>query len=277
MHTIEFIENYITFLTKEYGLSITLHTVEKEQLIAFSRLMYFNIHDNPYCNYVKSSHKGHVYCRKDQKKLFEKCTPTGNCHICHAGIYMYVYPIFNGDKNPGFISVSGYACPEGEKNLIHFSKALNYPPETVKKLYGTLKNEIPSKKQVDTLIIPLCQMLELAYIKGERSTEERSIVEKAIYYTRQQYFRNITSEEICQRFHCSRSQFSHAFKKKTGKTFREYLTALRINQAKKLLIYSTMKINEIAIHVGFNDANYFYNVFRRYEGISPLEFRKSHK
>ncbi len=53
--------------------------------------------------------------------------------------------------------------------------------------------------------------------------------------------------------------------------------ALRLSHAKRLLKYSTLNVTEISFAVGFSDANYFSNVFKRREGLSPLAYRRQGK
>lgn len=277
MHTIDLIENYIIYLKKQCGLSVTLHPLKRESLISFSSLMQFNSHNNSYCSYIKSTQAGHRRCLIQQREMLADCTKDGQCHVCYAGVLEYVYPIFNGNENVGFITVSGYACPEGENAVKSAASLLGYPLETLKKVYSSLYQKVPEKANVDTLILPLCRMLELAYLKEEKTTKDESLITRILRYTRQHYSMDLTTEGICARYHCSRSHFSHTFKKETGKGFREFLTELRLEHAKHLLTYSSLRVSEIAFTVGFNDPNYFSNVFRHIEGIPPAEYRRNVK
>lgn len=118
-------------------------------------------------------------------------------------------------------------------------------------------------------------MLELAYRSVESSLGERDRITSVRRYVMRNYASDITTERICKEFHGSRSGFSHTFKKETGKSFREYLTEVRLSHAKRLLKYSNLTVTEIALSVGFNDANYFSNVFKKYLGTSPTAYRKS--
>ena len=67
--------------------------------------------------------------------------------------------------------------------------------------------------------------------------------------------------------------FSTVFGAETGRTFKEYLTDIRIKRAKELLRTTTLRSSEIADQVGYNDPHYFSLVFRRTTGLSPKEFR----
>ncbi|MBQ7336496.1 MAG: helix-turn-helix domain-containing protein [Clostridia bacterium] len=279
MDLIESIENYIVYLITDCGLSVTLHPLESESLITFSRLMRFNIHDNSYCTHVKSSLPGHARCLAQQKRVFEKCRNRKEefCGVCHAGVFEYVYPLSDGQRMIGFVSVGGYSCAEGEQLVAGTAERFGYSEELLKKAYDTLRAAPPEKKKIDTLIFPLCQMLELAYRKDAGGTEKESLMTQILRYIQQQYAMDLTAEEICRNFYCSRSYFSHTFQRETGKSFREYLTEIRLEHAKRLLKYSKLSVIEISYSVGFNDSNYFSNVFRKREGISPLAYRKSVK
>ena len=57
----------------------------------------------------------------------------------------------------------------------------------------------------------------------------------------------------------------------------EYITCRRLQEAKHLLSETTLPVREICMLSGFADASYFSTVFRRYEGISPAEYRKKTK
>ena len=69
------------------------------------------------------------------------------------------------------------------------------------------------------------------------------------------------------------SYLSRAFKKETGQNFSDYLVTVRLEQAKKLLCATQMKTYEIARAVGFGDAHYFSQVFKKRCGTAPAEYR----
>ena len=68
--------------------------------------------------------------------------------------------------------------------------------------------------------------------------------------------------------------FSYLFKKETGKTFSEYLTEVRMEQAKRMLLNSDLDVYEIASCVGYADEKYFSRLFRKMIGLSPSEYKK---
>ena len=68
--------------------------------------------------------------------------------------------------------------------------------------------------------------------------------------------------------------FSKLFKQEDGRTFIEYLTGVRIHQAKMLLRNPGNSIKEIGIMCGYSDPNYFSRIFKKYEGVTPSEYRE---
>ncbi|RKX84878.1 MAG: hypothetical protein DRP58_06605 [Spirochaetes bacterium] len=82
-------------------------------------------------------------------------------------------------------------------------------------------------------------------------------------------------QEICNDVFLSVSQFSLLFKEGTGKTFIEYLTMCRVEEAKHLLKSTDYKSYEIADKIGFTDPRYFSIIFKKTTGMTPIEFRRS--
>ena len=64
------------------------------------------------------------------------------------------------------------------------------------------------------------------------------------------------------------------FKDYTGKTVNKYITEYRIIQAKELLKDSNIKMNDIALKVGYKDGNYFAKIFKKETGYTPSEYRR---
>ena len=66
---------------------------------------------------------------------------------------------------------------------------------------------------------------------------------------------------------------AHLFKKEVGISPHKYITDVRIRQAKYLLEYSDLNINEVSVSVGFEDALYFSRMFKKYTGVSPQKYK----
>ncbi|RKX92414.1 MAG: hypothetical protein DRP59_05495 [Spirochaetes bacterium] len=111
---------------------------------------------------------------------------------------------------------------------------------------------------------------------------QRSLVRKANYspaieaacsYLEKKFRSDITLEEAAGKAGLSSFYFSKLFKKIKNVTFIEYLTLLRIDEAKKLLKETNMSIREISENIGYGDQNYFTRVFKKVVAMSPSAFR----
>jgi AraC-like DNA-binding protein len=104
--------------------------------------------------------------------------------------------------------------------------------------------------------------------------QNKDQIDIAIKYITENYNRNITVDEISCNAHLSKYYFIKIFRSFTGSSPYEYLINYRISIAKKELLNSSRKINEIAQITGFNDVNNFIRCFKQIVGTTPLEFRR---
>ncbi len=100
-------------------------------------------------------------------------------------------------------------------------------------------------------------------------------IQSAAGYIAENYNKNITLSDTAQYVNMSSTYFSKKFKEVTGFGFKEYLLNLRIKKACKLLLETKLSVTEIAYESGFNDSNYFGDVFKKNKGISPMQYRKN--
>ncbi|MBP3360997.1 MAG: helix-turn-helix domain-containing protein [Clostridia bacterium] len=125
-----------------------------------------------------------------------------------------------------------------------------------------------------------CQLIELFIITMRTVTRDSEKTDDAIIYitdrVEKNYMNKITLTELSHELCYSTSYLSLKFKTATGMGFTEYLEKKRINEACRLLANTNKKISEIAFSVGYSDVNFFYRIFRKYAGASPLEMRKKY-
>lgn len=112
---------------------------------------------------------------------------------------------------------------------------------------------------------------------GSEPEETRFLdpVDKAIHYVDQNYFDEISLKGISAKFFFSPAYFSDLLKKKTGKSFNDYLNDLRINKAKELLQTPELKVTEVSELVGYHNCSYFIRIFREKTGQTPNDFRRA--
>jgi two-component system response regulator YesN len=95
-----------------------------------------------------------------------------------------------------------------------------------------------------------------------------------IDYINENYYRQITLDNVAQQVYFSSYYVSRLFKKVLGKNFVEYLNEIRVEKAKELLKDVKYKAYEVADMVGIQNAHYFSKIFKKYTGMSPTKFRE---
>lgn len=88
------------------------------------------------------------------------------------------------------------------------------------------------------------------------------------------FVQDVTVEDVAAKLGISSGYLSKIFKKRTGKTFYDYLAFVRMKEAMELLLDPTIRVQEVADRVGYADQRYFSQKFRSIVGCTPSEFRQ---
>jgi two-component system response regulator YesN len=129
---------------------------------------------------------------------------------------------------------------------------------------------------LEIFILLIRKVAEAIDIKGV-SLEGKEAVDKARDFIRSHFQEPLDLDRISGHVCLSSSHFSRLFKIETNFSPVEYLNYIRIEEAKRLLIYSDLTLTEIANRVGLNSIHYFSHKFKKKEGIGPLDFRREKK
>jgi len=106
-----------------------------------------------------------------------------------------------------------------------------------------------------------------------RDTHHRKTTYSIIRYLDENYSTPIELRDLGKMYSLDPRHLNNVFKKQTGFTIIKYLIHIRIEKAKRLLIFTAMSITAIALDTGFYDCQHFCKVFHRLEGITPTDFR----
>ena len=101
------------------------------------------------------------------------------------------------------------------------------------------------------------------------------VVNEAMRYIREHFDQNLTLKDIARAVYISPFYLSHIFRERLGCTVIDYLTSVRIEEAKKLLRQEGSSIVGIAGRIGYSDSGYFSKVFKKSEGVTPSAFKHS--
>jgi AraC-like DNA-binding protein len=122
----------------------------------------------------------------------------------------------------------------------------------------------------------VCSLLGMIYYynKNESFMESNTdrMIARAKMIVAEQLF-SIDPKSLADQLFVSYSSFRRTFKEYTGFSPAKYILNVKINQAKELLTNSSSEIKEIAFNLGFENTDYFFTVFRRLTGQTPLAYR----
>lgn len=142
------------------------------------------------------------------------------------------------------------------------------PPEEL-----LLSHEVLTK---DTLIYEIKEKLyqiKNTHISNYSENSNDQLINQLFNYIRNHYHEDISLDDISNAVHLHPNYVSSFFKKSTGQSYLTCLHKERIEAAKKLLFHTSTTIEEIAKQVGYNSSSQFARIFRKYENISPSDYR----
>ena len=188
-----------------------------------------------------------------------------------------------GKTNSEFVIISGYADFEFAQTAIELGvKRYLLKPIEDSKLQETMAEitrAVITKKnnvhQGDVYRQNLDHDLFFKeYILEHNSDYREKYLEEALRLIRQHYSEGLSAKDVAEYLEISESSFVKIFKNKTGYTFLKYLTLYRIKNSVKLLADKRLRVCEVANMVGYADCRYFGDVFKKYFGMTPLEYRR---
>ncbi|MBQ8232462.1 MAG: helix-turn-helix domain-containing protein [Lachnospiraceae bacterium] len=205
------------------------------------------------------------------------------------------YSVNYGDirfARPGtyMCSTSYYSCYTvyfdfGQSNILYQNQLLDGIPEyfhtdgeyrkTFEELIRLFHSEelIAPVKQNALLLSLLSQLFEGVYSRKKYCTA----VETSIAYMEKYYSRDISLDYLGKISGYSSLHLLRLFKRDTGYTPHDFLTSLRMNAAKRMLIYTDKPLTEIASECGFRSDSHFKILFKKTTGFTPGNYRKNAK
>lgn len=151
-----------------------------------------------------------------------------------------------------------------EKNIILSNSDINQVFEAISK-----NDKIADVKKV---VISFVNLIMDNILKSE---SKNYIVTKATEYISKNYSQNITLESVAKEVYVTPTYLSILFKRELGINFTDYLHKFRIQKAQEFLKNKALKTYQVANLVGYQDEKYFSQIFKKYTGLSPSQYRES--
>lgn len=167
---------------------------------------------------------------------------------------------------------------DGACNLLYLTRSLlPEGDETLSEIFRDFPNGCRSIYQSGNVdqVIAWMQVLRdglCDILKQKKVTYKANVINSVQKYIQAHIEEKLTLNDIAAVFGLSPNYLSVLFKKTCSIGFSEYISNMKINRAKTMLLEQHMKIYEVAEHLGFESAFYFSKVFKKVEGISPREY-----
>lgn len=236
-----------------------------------------------FCRCARLLENGRVACEKSdrseatelarsyQKPFFFKC---------HMGLCELVVPVMKDEKLLGLVFL-GQCRIEGEdatEEIKRAAHAMGGDEEQFAEMYMAL----PKMKRSDLLAMGnlfslyFAKLGDIAEFFGEKgiAMEGRtSLGRRMANYIEMFFAHDISPRKVSEHFYINESYAARVFKKEIGMSITQYIRKVRFDNAKRLLKNTTVSVGNIALNVGYSDANYFTRLFSREIGMTPTEYR----
>lgn len=113
----------------------------------------------------------------------------------------------------------------------------------------------------------------ISFIRKEKSDHESIVIKKVKTYLKNNFMNELSQSKVAEEVTISPHYLSKLFKDETGISFVEYLTDVRLENAKDLLKSGHFSVKEICFRVGYTDPNYFSRLFKKVVGVSPTQYK----
>jgi two-component system, response regulator YesN len=233
-------------------------------------------------SYVTDMYIGHILYYEDVEKNMIEVNNNPDNLIVDELLYMNVQDI------DGFIDrcLDAQELP-GIYKFYQITRVMFECANIVKKYNGEPTDVLPYVKEKDIITLArfgdeesriiLKDFIErtIKFRQENAQTKYSDILKKAKDFINVNYSKpSISLNSVAQHVALSPNHFSAIFSNETKETFIEYLTKIRINHAKKLLLETEKKLSDISYDVGYNEPQYFSYIFKKNMLVSPSDYRK---
>jgi AraC-like DNA-binding protein len=270
-------QDYERAFTEATGLPVALRAVESWQLPHHGHR-----NESPFCAMVLETSRACASCLQVQEKLAAGAVDDPCTVSCPAGLCDTAVPVRLGDRLVGFLQTGQVfrktpTQAQFERTLRLVGEwGVNVDPGKLKEAYFAT-SVVPSKKHeaVVKLLSIFAQHLSMLsnQVVLQQDNAEPPVITRAKEYIQEHQTDNLRLGHVAKAVNTSTFYFCKMFKKVTGINFTDYLSRVRIEKSKNLLLNPNLRVSEIAFEVGFQSLTHFNRVFKKILGQSPTEYR----
>jgi AraC-like DNA-binding protein len=217
-----------------------------------------------------------------QQQLSESAQFEAATVTCQLGLVDTAVPVRLGDQLIGYLQTGQIMRKKATPTQIERTArlvaewGLHISPERLQHLYGETK--LLSARQYDAMVKLLSIFAQ--HISGvsnqivvRRENAESPVIKRAKEYIVENQAEDLSLGQVAKAVNTSTFHFCKMFKRATGLNFTEYVSRVRVEKARKLLLNPNLRISEIAYEIGFQSLTHFNRVFKKITGQSPTDYR----
>jgi AraC-like DNA-binding protein len=268
--------DYERAFTEATGLPVSLTPVESWELPHRGKKSV-----NRFCEAMAQKSCSCAACLRIQGKLAEGARETACTEMCELGMLDTAVPIKLGSELLGFLQTGQVFCekPTAEQ-FARVSRQLEQwgiPVNSdLEEAYFATKVMTPEqyKALIELLTIFADHLAIVAnQVAVRQENAEPPMISRARAFIKENQAEDLSLGQVARAVNTSTFYFCKMFKKATGLNFTEYLSRVRVEKAKNLLLNPNLRVSEIAFEVGFQSLTHFNRVFKKVTGQSPSEYR----
>ncbi|MBL9173462.1 MAG: helix-turn-helix domain-containing protein [Verrucomicrobiales bacterium] len=260
------------------GLPLALRPVE-----AWQPVHQGNPHENPFCTLMAKTSRTCAACLEVQERIAENPGPGPRTVTCFAGLTDTAIPLRFGHELVGFLQTGqAFVGVAGDKT--RFNKVAQQliqwgmKTDLAKVEEAWFHSRVLTNSQYQAMVRLLSIFAQHLSIVGnqllvQERTAEPPAITRARKFIDEHQAETLSLGQVAQAVNMSSFYFCKVFKKATGLNFTDYVSRVRIERAKNLLLNPNVRITEVAYEVGFQTLTHFNRVFRKVTGESPSSYR----
>jgi AraC-like DNA-binding protein/ligand-binding sensor protein len=268
---------YERAFTEATGLPVTLRAVESWQLPLHGQR-----HEAPYCALIAENSRACAACLQMQESLSQAATYEPHTMTCSSGLCETAVPVRLGERVVAYLQTGQVFRKKPTDGQFEKAAAklaqhgIELDRTRLKEAYFATR--VIPEKQLDsakTLLNIFAQHLSMLsnQVVVQHENAEPPVITKAKAYIEEHQAEDLSLGQVAKAVATSSFYFCKIFKKMTGINFTEYLSRVRIEKSKNLLLNPNLRVSEIAYEVGFQSLTHFNRVFKRVLGQSPTDYR----
>ena len=270
-------QDYERAFTEATGLPVALRPVESWQLPHHGKKG-----ESEFCSIVAGKSKSCAVCLQVQEKLVDAAMEEPATIACEAGMCDTAVPVKLGDKVVGFLQTGQVFRKKPTETQFKRVLALTREwgievslAELREAYFGTRVVSPRQHESVVRLLSIFSEHLSMLsnQIVVQQENSEPPVIRRAKEFINEHQTEDLTLGQVAKAVNTSTFYFCKMFKKATGINFTDYLSRVRIEKSKNLLLNPNLRVSEIAFEVGFQSLTHFNRVFKRVLGQSPTDYR----